>query len=156
MDQPEVKTIKKLFGFSRLSRSPTIHLMYFYFITSTDLGANILMCCPQGQVISVADGYTCGHYDDHNENLYLLRIRGERDRDSFLCGHLTSKRRWGIIDIPSNAHVSINVQDTCADLLYNASKSKPIFYQCFDESNIGDESEKVQGEIDIVSWIGEV
>ena len=142
--------MKKIFGFSRLSRSPKIYLIYFYFITSTDLGANggVLKCCPQDQVISVADGYTCAHYDDHNENLYLLRNREDRDRDLFLCGNLTSKMRSEITDIGSNTNMEINVRNTCVDLLYNASKSKSVLYQCFDESNIGDESKKVRGEID--------
>ena len=128
--------MKKLFGFSRLSRSSTIFLIYFYFITSTDLGANaaVLKCCPQGQVLSVPDGYTCARYNDHNEAFYPFRVKGDADRDSFLCGNLTIKSsRWETRDISSNADMSINVLNTCVDLLYNAGKGKSVLYQCFDE-----------------------
>ena len=151
MDQPKVKSIKKFVGFSRLSRSATINLILFYFITSAELGAiaKVKKCCPRDQVFSVTDNYICAYYGDRKHQLYPLRSRRIRDENFFSCVNLTSGFEWTITDIRNNTHKVINAQNTCVDLSYDArlGTCSLTAFQCHHRSNGTNENEEDENEI---------
>ena len=143
-DEAKVKTIKKSFGFLRLSRTPTIYSIFFYFITTSAirLGVNsaVTKCCPRDQLLSVADNFTCAYYGDHKPELYPLRSQGVRDNDKSLSCDEPS-----ILTAKNNAGIIIHGRYSCVDVSYDHELNKhfPIVFRCFDGS-------KVEGKINEV------
>ena len=160
MDQPKFKMIKNSFAFSRLSRSPTIYFILFYFITTKpELKANavITKCCPRGRVFSVADNYTCAYSGDGKPELYPLGNREIRDENLWSC---VDSENLTITSIEDLVDVVINAPNACVDLLYDAGlgKSIPIVFQCHgsNESNGINGSKEVEGEIGGVTVYREI
>ena len=145
MDQPKVETMKKLFGSSRLLQPSTIYLIFLYFITiRAEVGGSIVIekCCPRGQVFSSAYDNTCAYSGYHEHELYSLRSQGIFDKNLLSC--VNSK--FGIVS-KIEENTPMKSQNSCIDLLYNATfgTSVPAVFQCHRNGSIG--SQEVQGEI---------
>ena len=149
IDQLKVQSMKKLLGFSQLSRFPTIYLIFFNLIvTRAHLGGNaaIEKCCPRGQVLSSAENYTCAYFGDRKLELHFLRSRGIRGENLLSC---VDPDYWTIFDVGKDVDMLIRARNTCVDLLYDATlgETMTIFFECHRGSNGNNGSKEVEGEI---------